>query len=48
MLFSILLAWAIFAKLDIVALADGKLVPTTYTKIVQPVEAGVVADILVR
>ena len=47
-LFSILLAWAIFAKVDIVAMADGKLVPTTYTKIVQPVEAGVVADILVR
>ena len=47
-LFSILLAWAIFAKVDIVAVADGKLVPTTYTKIVQPVEAGVVADILVR
>ncbi len=47
-LFSILLAWAIFAKVDIVAIADGKLVPTTYTKIVQPVEAGVVADILVR
>ena len=47
-LFSILLAWAIFAKVDIVAIAEGKLVPTTYTKIVQPVEAGVVADILVR
>ncbi|MGB4116940.1 MAG: HlyD family type I secretion periplasmic adaptor subunit, partial [Polaromonas sp.] len=47
-LFSILLAWAIFAKVDIVATAEGKLVPTTYTKIVQPVEAGVVADILVR
>jgi hemolysin D len=47
-LFSILLAWAVFAKVDIVAMADGKLVPTTYTKIVQPVEAGVVAEILVR
>ena len=47
-LFSILLAWAIFAKVDIVAITEGKLVPTTYTKIVQPVEAGVVADILVR
>jgi hemolysin D len=47
-LFAVLLAWAIFAKVDVVAIADGKLVPTTYTKIVQPVEAGVVADILVR
>ena len=48
LLFSVLLAWAIFAKVDVVAIADGKLVPTTYTKIVQPAEAGVVADILVR
>lgn len=47
-LFAILLAWAIFAKVDIVAVAEGKLVPVSYTKIVQPAEAGVVAEILVR
>lgn len=47
-LFTILLAWAIFAKVDIVAVAEGKLVPISYTKIVQPAEAGVVAEILVR
>ncbi|MDP3230135.1 MAG: HlyD family type I secretion periplasmic adaptor subunit [Acidovorax sp.] len=46
-LFAILLAWAVFAKIDIVAVADGKLVPVSYTKIVQPAEAGVVAEILV-
>lgn len=47
-LFAILLAWAIFAKVDIVAVAEGKLVPVSYTKIVQPAEAGVVAEILVK
>ena len=47
-LFTILLAWAIFAKVDIVAVAEGKLVPISYTKIVQPAEAGVVSDILVK
>ncbi|HYW57030.1 MAG TPA: HlyD family type I secretion periplasmic adaptor subunit [Polaromonas sp.] len=47
-LFTILLAWTIFAKVDIVAVAEGKLVPISYTKIVQPAEAGVVAEILVK
>ncbi len=47
-LFAILLAWAIFAKVDVVAVAEGKLVPISYTKIVQPAEAGVVSDILVK
>lgn len=47
-LFTILLAWTVFAKVDIVAVAEGKLVPISYTKIVQPAEAGVVSDILVK
>lgn len=47
-LFSILLLWAIFAKLDIVASADGRLIPETYVKIVQPTDAGIVQEILVR
>src|SRR5262252_3456713 len=42
------LAWAMFGKLDIVAVAEGKLVPSTYVKIVQPAEQGVVKDILVQ
>jgi hemolysin D len=40
--------WAAFAKLDIVAVADGKLVPAGYLKIVQPSEQGVVKEILVQ
>jgi hemolysin D len=47
-LFVLLLAWAIFGKLDIVASAEGRLVPQTYVKIVQPADAGIVQDILVR
>src|SRR5260221_9360279 len=40
--------WSIFGQLDIVAVADGKLVPSTYLKIVQPAEQGVVKEILVK
>jgi hemolysin D len=47
-LFSVLLVWAIFAKLDVVAVAEGQLVPQTYLKIVQPVDAGRLSEILVR
>ena len=42
------LAWAALARLDVVAVADGKLVPAGYLKIVQPTEQGVVKEILVR
>ena len=40
--------WAAFGPLDIVAVADGKLVPAGYLKIVQPAEQGIVREILVR
>jgi hemolysin D len=46
-LFVVLLAWAAIAKLDIVAVAPGRLVPQTYVKIVQPAESGIVREILV-
>jgi HlyD family secretion protein len=42
------LAWAAAARLDIVATAEGKLVPAGYLKIVQPAEQGVVREIFVR
>lgn len=47
MLFFLLL-WALFGHLDIVAVTEGKLIPQSYLKIVQPVEAGTVKDILVQ
>src|SRR3954451_5156499 len=47
LLFALLLLWAILAKLDIVAVADGRLVPQTYVKVIQPTDAGIVREILV-
>jgi HlyD family secretion protein len=42
------LLWAALGPLDIVAVADGKLVPSGYLKIVQPAEQGIVREILVQ
>lgn len=44
----ILLLWAIFGKLDIIAVAQGKLVPESSLQIVQPVDSGVVKELLVK
>jgi HlyD family secretion protein len=44
----ILILWAIFGQLDIVARAEGKLIPQTRLKIVQPFEGGRVAEIRVK
>jgi hemolysin D len=43
-----LFAWMYFGRLDVVAVAQGKLVPQNALKIVQPAEAGIVREILVR
>lgn len=42
------LVWAAVGQLDIVAVSDGKLVPSSYLKIVQPAEQGIVKQLLVR
>lgn len=47
-LLAVSLVWAAVAQLDIVAVAQGKLVPQSYVKIVQPAEAGIIQEILVR
>lgn len=44
----ILLIWSIFGRLDVVAVAQGKLVPMTFLKVVQPAESGIVKELLVR
>ena len=46
-LFAVMLAWAGFGRLDIIAVAQGKLIPSSYVKIVQPAESGVLREILV-
>jgi membrane fusion protein, hemolysin D len=48
LLLGLLLIWAAVGHLDIVASAEGKLVPETYLKLVQPADAGIVKEILVR
>lgn len=43
----LLLLWAAIAKRDIVVSAQGRLVPQSFTKVVQPAEPGVVTEVLV-
>ncbi|HKI61368.1 MAG TPA: HlyD family type I secretion periplasmic adaptor subunit [Mariprofundaceae bacterium] len=47
LLLFLLILWTAFGKLDVVATAEGKLIPQSYIKIVQPAEQGVIRDILV-
>lgn len=47
-LFCVALLWACVGELDIVAVATGKTVASSRTKIVQPLEPGIVSRILVR
>lgn len=47
-LFGVLFLWAAFGTLDIIASAEGRLIPQTYVKIVQPSDSGIVKEILVR
>lgn len=44
----LLILWSLIGRLDIVAVAEGKLIPQSYVKIVQPSEAGIVKEILVK
>jgi hemolysin D len=46
--FCVALLWAIFGKLDIVAVAPGKTVVGSRTKVIQPAETGVVKRILIK
>lgn len=46
-LVALLLLWAALGQVDIVASAEGRLVPRGYSKVVQPAQSGVVSKILV-
>lgn len=48
LLFAVALLWACVGKLDIVAVAPGKIVPNGRTKVIQPSETAVVHRILVH
>ena len=47
-LFIIALVWTIFGKIDIVAVAPGRIVVSERTKLVQPLERSVVKSVLVK
>jgi hemolysin D len=47
-LFLIALLWSLFGEVDIVAVAQGRIVVSERTKTIQPLEAGIVHKILVR
>jgi hemolysin D len=46
--FAIAIAWATFGHVDIIATAQGKIVPTGRTKTIQPLETGIVTAIHVQ
>ena len=48
LLLGFLIIWALIGRLDIVAVAEGKLVPQSHLKIIQPTESGIVREILIR
>jgi hemolysin D len=48
LLFSIAIVWATVGRVDIIATASGKVVPTGRTKTIQPLETGIVSAIHVR
>ena len=47
-LFVLAILWASFGKIDIVAVAHGKIIPSDHSKVIQPLEAGVVKVIHVK
>src|SRR3984885_1546467 len=47
-IFCVALAWATFGKVDIVVTANGKIIPSGRTKLIQPLDASVVRAILVH
>ena len=48
LLIVIAIAWASWAEIDIIATAQGKIVPSGQVKIIQPLETGVVKTIFIK
>ena len=47
-LVTVTVVWSMFGRLDIIAVAQGRIVPQSYLQIVQPAESGIVKELLVR
>ena len=41
------LLWAILGRVDMMAIGQGKIIPTSRVKVIQPLESGVVSEIFV-
>jgi hemolysin D len=48
LLFIIALVWSIFGKVDIVAIAPGRIIVSDRTKVIQPLEASIVKKVMVK
>lgn len=46
--FTLAILWATFGKVDIVAVGQGQIIASGNTKIVQPLETGVISEILIK
>ena len=46
--FTVAVLWAAFSTVDIIAVAQGKIIPNDYSKVMQPLESGVISAIHVR
>jgi hemolysin D len=47
-LLTVSVVWASVGRIDIVATAQGKIIPSGYSKVIQPYETGVIAAIRVQ
>ena len=47
-LFTVAVAWSIVGKVDMIASAPGSVIPVGKSKVIQPLEAGIVTEILVK
>lgn len=48
LLIAIVIAWASWAEIDIIATAQGKIIPSGQVKVIQPLETGVVKTIFIK
>lgn len=48
LLFIIGILWATIGKVDVMAVAEGKIIPSSYSKHIQPLDKGVISHIYVR
>lgn len=47
-LFTSAILWSVFGHIDIIAVAQGKIIPSDYSKVIQPLDSGVIKKIHIR